>query len=1106
MSTFKYSFIYILLLTIAFFTGCQRDIEERSGDKTSQRNTGNFDLIEGTNSGILFNNKISETNEVHGLIWDAIYYGGGVGIGDFNNDGKEDIFFAGNQVDDALYINKGDFQFEDISESSGILNHPGWSTGVAVVDINADGYLDIYVSRTSWKMDMDDPDFRSNKLFINNGDLTFDEKSASFGLDYNGYSTQATFTDFDKDGDLDMFLLNSPSNNLQQKVRYADVNSFPDWTSDKFYINNNGVFEDATEKVGVMAFSYGLGVVAADLNHDTWPDIYVANDYERPDYMYINQKDGTFKNMLNEKIKHTSFTSMGCDAADFNNDGLVDIGVLDMQASDHVRSKTNMPSMNTEQFWGYVKQGYNYQYMSNVLQVNHGVGFFTDIAQYAGLASTDWSWAILMADFNNDQWKDVFVTNGINKDLRNNDFRLKMDSLNKNNIPFDLFELSHEIPSTPTENCLFLNKENYKFKDESQSWNCDQPAFSFGAAYADFDNDGDLDLVVNNNNRESFLYKNEQTGGNYLDIEIKGSIKNPKAIGAKVFIFQDDLIQYQELNPIRGFQSSCSYGMHFGLGYENVVDSLVCIFPDDRSIRMYDVKANQQMELSYADAKIQPMAIYRFDQPLFKNITDQSGISFTHKEDIFNDFKEEVLLPHAQSRRGPYQAVGDVNQDGLTDVFLGGASGQSGTLYLQNTNGTFQEKSGPWSEQSVQEDMGCLFFDMDGDEDLDLYVASGGNMSENPHVYHDRLYRNDGKGSFSYAQSVLPEIHANSSCVKAADFDADGDMDLFIGGLLKYGRYPYPGQSVLLKNNNGTFENITADQAPDLENIGMVTDAVWSDVNGDNKIDLIVVGEWMAPTLFVNQDGKLIKDEGWLADAQHMNGWYMHVNQADLNGDNKPDFVLGNFGMNNKFHPSVEKPLKVYSTDFDGNETNDIVLAKKYKNNYVPVRGRECSSEQMPFVSEKFKTYNAFANASIESILSERIDEALQLSVSSFTSGVLVSQSDGYSFVPFPAEAQFFPVMSSVIKDFNKDGISDVLLVGNFFDAEVETTRHDSGNGLFLKGLKDGAFEAVSLLNSGFYAPFNSRSLTLVPTANKGRDMLVVGSSNNQTLTYRTGN
>lgn len=552
------------LILISFLLYSCSDNGSRQIENESEK--GNFVSLSPEQTQVSFTNHINENKDLNGLTWDAIYSGGGVGIGDINNDGFSDLYFAGNQVSDALYLNNGDMTFTDISESSGILDHGGWSSGVSMVDINADGYLDIYVCRNSWKMDGQDPDLRRNKCFINNGNSTFSEKAQEMGIDHQSYSTQATFLDFDKDGDLDMFLLNTPSNNLKQKVDYSIKNEFPDWVSDQFFINNNGDFENATRQVGLEAFSFGLGVVAADIDHDTWVDLYVANDYERPDYMYINQRDGSFRNMLNEKVKHTSFTSMGCDAADINNDGLTDIGVVDMQSADHVRSKTNMPSMDEEQFWAYVKKGYNYQYMTNVLQVNNGAGYFSDIAQYSGISSTDWSWSILIADFDNDRNKDIFISNGINKDLRNNDFSAHFTKLNEEKKEIDLLELSQDLPSNPLSNFMFLNQGNFDFKESSKDLGMATPSFSFGAAYGDLDNDGDLDLVVNNNNAPAFIYKNELAKKNFLKIKVKGNAKDPFGYGTKVFAYTNGEVLYQELNPARGYLSSCEPKILLGLG------------------------------------------------------------------------------------------------------------------------------------------------------------------------------------------------------------------------------------------------------------------------------------------------------------------------------------------------------------------------------------------------------------------------------------------------------------------------------------------------------------------------------------------------------------
>lgn len=1070
-------------------------------NSSPKQNLGKFVKHNAKDIGIGFLNQIEESPEVHGLTWDAIYSGGGVAIGDINNDGFPDIFFSGNQVDDALYLNNGDFTFNDISKSSGISAHSGWSSGVAMADINADGYLDIYVCRNSWKLDADDPTFKRNKLFINNGDLSFTESAQEYGLDHMGYSTQATFLDYDKDGDLDMFLLNTPSNNLKQKVLYQQQGTYADWVSDQFFENRNGKFHNVSKAVGIDNFSFGLGVVAADIDHDTWIDLYVANDYERPDYLYINQRDGTFKNQLNEKIKHTSFTSMGCDAADINNDGLTDIGVVDMQSADHYRSKTNMPSMDEEQFWGYVKQGYNYQYMTNVLQMNGGYGFFSDIAQYAGLSSTDWSWSILMADFDLDRKKDIFISNGINRDLRNNDFAVSLEAKNSKKEKIDLFEMAQSLPSSPLPNFLFMNDGDYSFNESAVDLGIDEASFSFGAAYGDLDLDGDLDLVVNNNNSAPFILENDMAEGNYLKIKFKGPEGNPFAYGAKVFAFADDEILYQELSPVRGYQSSCEPLLTFGLGDLDFLDSLICFFPGEKSILLKNVKANKELNLDFANAQNVKRKVYHVSNRLFQEQSLALGLDFNHREDDYDDYVKEVLLPHSQTRMGPKVAIGDINGDDVNDVFVCGAAGQEGAFFIQETNGKFTKWNGVpvLAKDRSFEDVDALIADFDNDGDNDLLVQSGGGASADK--WFDRLYINTGNDNWQRSE-LVPNSNYNGSCIAACDFDNDGDVDLFLGGRGEPLKYPYPGNSVIWENENGRFVDRTQEIGPELSQIGMVTDATWSDINADGSMDLILVGEWMQPIAFLQSEGQFVLDEHWFDKADESLGWWFNIESADINNDGIDDFIVGNIGENNKFHPSPKKPLRVYSSDFDENKSNDIVLAKEYKGKIVPTRGRECSSEQLPFIAKDFETFDEFANASVQNILGDKIEEALELKVNNFKSGVILSSPKGYHFQPFPAMAQLSPVMGSVVYDFDSDGHLDILIAGNLFDAEVETTRHDSGNGIFLKGNGSGDFKALGHFQSGFYAPLNVRGLHLSLNNAKNFGCVFVPANNNRLTAF----
>ena len=1055
--------------------------------------TGYLQLLDTEKTGIDFNNSIRESESINHFYYSQIYNGAGVAIGDINNDGLPDVFFCGNMVSDRLYLNKGDFKFENITKSSRIAKNDGWSWGVTMADVNADGYLDIYISRNGESMS---PKDRINQLYINNKDLTFTESAMSYGLADVGFSSQAVFFDMDNDGDLDMYQVNQPPD-PKLFNRYKISKNRLKFHRDKLYENKNGTYRDVSKDVGISnALAHGLSVSSSDFNNDGWMDLYVTNDYDEPDFMYYNNGDGTFKNVIDEKLKHISKFSMGSDTGDINNDGLIDLMTLDMAAEDHYRSKTNMGSMSSENFNQLVDWGKHYQYMYNTLQINSGRGSFYDVANMVGIAKTDWSWGTLLVDLDNDGLKDVIVTNGIKKDFRNNDF-LAESYQKLANGSIDIFGLSKQAPSSPLSNYIFKNKGDLEFEKVTKAWGFDTPGYSSGVAYGDLDNDGDLDIITNNMDAPAFVYENKATG-NYLKIDFKGSDKNTFGYGAKVIIHHKGKTQIAENTVTRGYFSSVEPGVFFGLGKDTKIDKVEVIWADGKVTDFQNIKANTTIIAKYSKSKFVKKESDK-TKALFTQIAaSELGITFAHKENEFNDFAREILLPHKLSQNGPFSAVSDVNEDGLDDIFIGGASGQIGILYVQDENGLFTKNSSqPWEQDKNSEDLGCLFLDVDGDNDMDLYVASGGSEFENNSpLLKDRIYLNNGKGEFNKDSSVLPNIYTSSQCVKASDIDADGDLDLFVGTRLIAGKYLFPASSYILINEEGKYKNATTKTAPYLENIGMVTDAVFTDIDKDGDDDLMVVGEWMQIILLENQNGIFTNssDKWGLKDTR---GLWWSITASDLDNDGDDDYIIGNLGRNNKFKASEKHPFKIYANDFDNNGTNDIVLAKFYKDNYVPVRGKECTSQQMPFISEKFKDYHSFALANIADILTEKkLKSSVAYEVSNFESIILINDGNRLVRKTLGVQAQVSPIKSSIVEDFDNDGNKDIMVIGNHYSTEVETVRYDSGIGTVLMGDGKNNFKAISPTKNGFHVPHDSRSVVLFKGKNKNHILI----TNNDTI------
>lgn len=1090
---FNASFLSILFILSTLMISC--DSSKRK--LVTEDLTGGFELLPPEQTGIDFNNSINESKFFNQYFYSQIYIGSGVAIGDINNDGLSDIFFAGSQVNDRLYLNTGDFKFEDITITSKISKSPGWSWGVTMADVNADGYLDIYVSRNGNSLD---PEKRKNQLFINNKDLTFTESADAFGLADMGFSSQAIFFDMDNDGDLDMYQVNQPADKklfLINKIPKKDYSFF----RDRIYRNENGKFVDVSKEVGISRdFAYGLSVNASDFNNDGWIDLYVANDYAEPDFMYYNNGDGTFKNVINEKLKHITQLSMGSDTGDINNDGNIDLITTDMTPEDHYRSKTNMASMSTERFESLVKAGAHRQYMSNALQINTGSGSFYDIANIAGISSTDWSWASLLVDLDNDGWKDIIVSNGIKKDVDNNDYRSLLNKLNEETTAEELYELSKNAPSQPISNYAFKNNNGFKFEKISKEWGFDTPSFSSGMAYGDLDNDGDLDVVINNMEHPAFVYENK-TNGNFLKIKLQGHYKNKFGFGVKVKINHNNKIQVSENIVTRGFFSSVEPGLFFGLGNDDKVDLIEVIWPDGKVNYFENINANETITAMYSKAKAKAPNTPKRKTLLSKINTVNIGLEYTHKENEYNDFAEEILLPHKLSTNGPFSVTADVNGDNLEDVFIGGASGQEGVLFLQTANSKFvRSKSKPWAVDKNSEDLGALFFDLDGDGDQDLYVTSGGSeFKKGNRLLKDRIYLNDGLGNFSKNNTAIPNIYESTQTVKASDIDADGDLDLFIGTRLISGKYTFPATSYILINEKGILKKASEKIAPDLTNIGMVTDAVFSDIDQDGDDDLLIVGEWMEIKVLENSNGIFSDSSKKFGINDNSRGIWWSITKNDLDNDGDDDYILGNLGKNNKFKATKEHPFKVYANDFDGNGTNDIVLAKFYKTDYVPMRGKECTTQQMPYVGEKFKDFHSFASSKLIDILPEEtVNEAVVYEISNFESIILINNDGKLKAEKLPIEAQISPIKNSLVEDFNDDGFKDILIVGNHYAVEVETVRYDAGFGSLFLGDGKNKFKFLSSDLSGFYTPTDGRSISSLKTNNNDRVYLI--TNNNDSL------
>ena len=1087
------------------------------GCTTKERNSL-FTSLPSTATGIHFINQVNETDSTHSFINEFGYMGGGVGIGDFNNDGLKDIYFTGNQVSSKLYINKGNNSFEDITTSAGC-GTSGWATGVSIVDINNDGYDDMYVCVFGKNL----LQRAANLLFINQHDLTFKESAAEYGLADTSYSTQAVFVDYDKDGDLDMYLANYLLSSANANTIYPRDQSGRSAANDRLYRNdgvvgNSGhpVFTDVTLAANIKDDGYGLGVVVSDFNNDNWPDIYVANDFLSNDILWLNNRNGTFTNCIARSMQHQSYSSMGADAADVNNDGWPDVVTLDMMPENNERRKLTWSVMNYERYQAERSYGYEPEFMRNMMQLNNGaiaagdtsIPFFSEVGQLAGISNTDWSWSVLMADFDNDGWKDMHITNGIGRDFINADF-LEFSSTVMGRVS-DLKEQRKLINKklaalhhVELGNYLYRNNGNYTFTDVSQQAGVNDASMSNGAAWADLDNDGDLDLVVNNINKEAFVLINGTTTkeklitNHYLPIELKGNGSNQHAFGAKVKVYTGNQEQVQEQSPVRGYFSTVDTKLLFGVGTNTHIDSIITIWPDDTYQVLRQVAVDSLLVIKQQPARETWESSTKHLQAVFSDITNATQIRYRHVESNYNDFAEQRLLPQKFSQLGPYITTADINHDGLTDLFAGGAFNFSGQIFLQQKNGQF---IGHALTDSIKmaEDQDCVFFDADSDGDPDLLITSGNVQFEENSPYNTpRLYSNDGKGHFQLQPKAIPAgIRIIAGCVQPGDYDGDGQPDLFIGSRVTK-HYPLPGRSYILHNDKGVFTDETDKVCPALQQPGMVTSAVWTDLDNDHQSDLAIAGEWMPVRVFRNDHGHL---QEMKTGMDELSGMWRSLAAADLDHDGDMDLVAGNLGMNCDYQVSDSTPMELYAADLDGNGSIDPIPFYYIKDQtgvkrLYPGINRRQFADQVPAIKKQFLHHAQYAQATFDDIFKGK--DSLHHYTCTETRSCWFENAGNGQFRRhyLPPEAQFAPVNAILCDDFDGDGVTDLLLAGNEYQTEVMTGRYDASYGCFLKGVGHKQFQAIPPVRSGFIIRGDVKDMALITTA-RGQKMVLVAINN----------
>ena len=1041
-----------------------------------------FKKLDASDTNIQFINKIEETEKDNVLNYEYFYNGGGVAAADFNNDGLIDLYFTANQGSDKLYINKGNLKFEDVTGKTGITWNGEWKTGVTIVDINNDDWQDIYVSVSA---NIDNPTLRKNKLYINEGGLKFVEKAAEYNLDLSTYTTQTAFFDYDNDGDLDAYVLN---HNVRDFKRF-DVEAIhfmrDSLAGDRLLQNNNGKFTDVSAQAGIKGnpIGFGLGIHIADLNNDDWQDIYVSNDYIEEDYLYINNKNGTFTDEIKSRTNHISYFSMGNDVGDINNDLLPDIITTDMLPEDNKRQKLLFGPDKYETYLSMLHNGIHPSSMRNMLQINNGNGTFSEIAQLAGVSNTDWSWSVLLADYDNDGFNDLFVTNGYLRDYTNLDFiNYRGDQERQEGVK--IIDMVKKMPSTKVANYIFRNNQNLTFTNKQKDWGFETPIISNGAVYADLDNDGDLEIITNNLNETASVYKNlisEKKMGNYLNIQLNSD----KKTGAKCYVFSNQLTQYQEFTPTHGYQSSMMTSLHFGLGKNEKVDSLVIIWNDGKIQKQTNITANQVLNISYA-----PNAS-SFVLPAKKTFFDEvNTLNFEHKQMVVNDFNMQFLLPHMYSFQGPRMAKGDVNKDGLEDLYIGGGKGQAGTLFLQQKDGQFIQKDQfAFLQDALSTDTDAVFFDADGDLDLDLYVTSGGyEYLPNDPVLQNRLYLNDGKGNFTKTSDALPNEHRSDCTVKALDFDHDGDLDLFVGGSLIPHNYPLHSPSRLYRNDNGKFTKVESDV---FKNLGILTDALVLDFNKDGWQDIIAVGEFCGIVCLENKNGVFSKSNDNLSQ---MKGFWQRIYAADFDKDGDMDLIVGNYGLNSQLKASKEQPMSVVYDDFDSNGSLDPILSYYIQGKNYPIYSRDDIASQLPILKKKYNSYELYSTATTEEIVAEfKGKQPKKLELNTLETVYLENKNGNFQKKELPIQAQFSPVFAILSVDINQDGFNDLILAGNQTHGRVRIGNIDANFGQIFLNDQKGNF----MYHSDLGIKGNAKDLQIIG------NQVIVGVNNQKTRVFK---